>query len=501
MPEFAGDPEESGPSWRVACLLLLLYAAAFLVYSQTRAFAWDESYHLLAAQLILAGKTPYLDFCFPQSPLNAYWNAAWMSVFGQSWRTGHAAAALLTFAAVALMADYVARRFPVPSWRPALAVLAALLIGLNPLVFVYGTLSQPYGMCLFACAAAFRFSVRAVERRGPLLAVGAGLFAGIAAGSSLLAVAAAPVLLLWMWVNNREGGRTTKSAAFISAVAIPFAPVLYLFARGPRETWFNVVQYHATFRKAYWPESLQHDLEVLFSWIDSAPALVLGLLATFGLFYIARRSSWAREVQAEFYLCAWLAVALATEVSLARPTFPQYFLLTVPYLAVLAAAGLYVIGSRLPQPARPAWPVAVVLTIAALGLGSHLYNRRDTSYWAQYERIAAKVEEVTPPSAPLFALEPIYFLTRRMPPPGYELYYTHKVNLPAIDRARLHLVTEAEMKEQVQSGGFATAYTCDEDTVENYGLKTLYRQHVEIADCGLFWDLAPLRKPERESVQ
>jgi len=492
MPELAGDPEESDPSWRVSCLLLLLYATAFLVYSQTRAFAWDESYHLLAAQLILAGKTPYLDFCFPQSPLNAYWNAAWMSVFGQSWRTGHAAAALLTFAGVALMADYVARRFRVPSWRPALAVLAALLIGLNPLVFVYGTLSQPYGMCLFAGAAAFRFSVVAVERRGPLLAMGAGLFAGIAAGSSLLSSAAAPVLLLWMWVNNRDGGRTIKSAAFISAVVIPFAPVLYLFARGPRETWFNVVQYHATFRKVYWPESLRHDLEVLFSWIDSAPALVLGLLAMFGLFYIARRSTWAREVKAEFYLCAWLAVALAIEVSLARPTFPQYFLLTVPYLAVLAAAGLYAIGSRLSQLARPAWPVAVALTITALGLGSNLYSLRGISHWTQYERIAAKIEEVTPPSAPLFALEPIYFLTRRMPPPGYELYYTHKVNLPATDRARLHLVTEAEMKQQVQSGHFATAYTCDEDMVENFGLKTLYRQHVDIGDCGVFWDFAPL---------
>jgi hypothetical protein len=88
-----------------------------------------------------------------------------------------------------------------------------------------------------------------------------------------------------------------------------------------------------------------------------------------------------------------------------------------------------------------------------------------------------------------------------MPPPGYELYYTHKVNLPATDRARLHLVNEAEMKQQVQSGRFATAYTCDEDAVEDYGLKTLYRQHVDIADCGVFWDLAPLRKPEREIVQ
>src|SRR5499425_1537481 len=106
--------------------LVSLLAVGLLIYSQTRAFAWDEGWHLLAAQNILRGKRIYLDFCYPQTPLNAYWNAAWMSVFGQSWRTGHAAATLLTFAAVALMADYVARRFPVPSWRPALAVLAAL---------------------------------------------------------------------------------------------------------------------------------------------------------------------------------------------------------------------------------------------------------------------------------------------------------------------------------------------------------------------------------------
>ena len=76
-----------------------MYAAAFLIYATTRAFTWDESYHLLAAQLIGAGKTPYLDFCFPQTPLNAYWNAAWMRLLGQSWRVPHILAALLTVGA------------------------------------------------------------------------------------------------------------------------------------------------------------------------------------------------------------------------------------------------------------------------------------------------------------------------------------------------------------------------------------------------------------------
>ena len=47
-------------------------AAGLMVYSQTVAFTWDEGFHLLAAQLIRAGERPYLDFCFPQTPFNAY---------------------------------------------------------------------------------------------------------------------------------------------------------------------------------------------------------------------------------------------------------------------------------------------------------------------------------------------------------------------------------------------------------------------------------------------
>ena len=65
---------------------MVIVAAGLILYSQTYAFAWDEGFHLLAAQLIDAGKRPWLDFCFPQTPLNAYWNAGWMRVFGESWR-------------------------------------------------------------------------------------------------------------------------------------------------------------------------------------------------------------------------------------------------------------------------------------------------------------------------------------------------------------------------------------------------------------------------------
>jgi len=107
-----------------------------------------------------------------------------------------------------------------------------------------------------------------------------------------------------------------------------------------------VFQYHAFFRKLYWPETTTHDLEILTSWIDSGQALVLGLLAVFGLLYIARRSAWRARCGRSFYLCAWLAAALSVWVGRAHPTFARYFLLTVPFLAILAVAGLYAIVSR-----------------------------------------------------------------------------------------------------------------------------------------------------------
>lgn len=468
------------------CAVLSAFAAIFLVYSQTWAFTWDESYHLLAAQLIAAGRTPYLDFTFPQSPLNAYWNAGLMRALGQGWRAPHFFAACFTIGAVLLTADYVLRRFPVPTWRLAAAVTAALAAGLNATVFEYGSL-QAYGICLLMLAAAFRAVVRAVDRPGFRLAAAAGLFAGTAAGSSLLSAAAAPVMLLWMLVYNRAGSRWRKFFAFSIAAAAPFAPVFRLFWLGPRQTWFNLFRYHLFFRRLYWPETTRHDLEILTSWIDSGQALLLGLLAVFGLLWIARGSKWPQPLKAEFYLCGWLAATLSIAVGSAHPTFSRYFLLIVPFLSILAVAGLYAVASRVLEPDRSFAPVLLVSLLFALGLGRSLYDRAGDT-WSTYQRLADKVDQVTPRNAPLYANEPIYFLTGRTPPPGYELYYTHKVHLPPTEAALMHILTEDQVKSQVESGMFATAYSCDDDEIDDYRLQDRYLEHVDLEDCTIFWD-------------
>jgi hypothetical protein len=131
--------------------LMALFTAGLLVYSQTDAFAWDEGFHLLTAQLIKNGKRPYLDFFFPQTPLNAYWNAFWFRIFGDTWRTAHAVAALCTTAAILITGDYVHRRFPVVRWRFAGALIAIFAVGFNAMIVEFGTIGQAYGLWTHGC--------------------------------------------------------------------------------------------------------------------------------------------------------------------------------------------------------------------------------------------------------------------------------------------------------------------------------------------------------------
>ena len=470
------------------CGVIVLYTAGLLVYSQTRAFTGDEGFHLLAAQLIHSGMRPYLDFFFPQTPLNAYWNAAWMGIFGQSWRVSHVVAALLTAGGVFLTADYCFRRFPVPEWRLPGAIAAGLLTGMSGVVMAYGPLAQAYGICLFLNVAAFRTCVAAVERRGPLLAAATGLLASTSAACSLLTAPVAPVLFLWSLVANRAGNRWIKAAAFSAAAVLPWVPVLRLAAVAPRVVWFNLVQYHTQFRSIYWPDTTEHDLEILTSWINSGQALAILLLAISGLLFVWFRSGWERPLRLEFYLCACLALALSAEISTAHPTFARYYMLAVPFAAVLALAGLYAIGAGVFGADRPGWPVLVVVVIAVMGCGRTIYDRMDMYIWQDYEKLAQKIAKLTPPGGLIYADDHVYFALRRKPPAGLEFVYSHKLKLPPAQMAALHIVPQSEVDRQLSSGMFSTVYLCEDDeTYDKLGLPKIYPHKEEIEDCALFW--------------
>src|SRR5271166_6410127 len=101
------SPRRNCGAFAVLCGLAALLASALVFYAETQAFAEDEGFHLLAAQFIKNGRRPYLDFLFPQTPLNAYWNAMWMWLFSEGWHAPHAVAALMTAGSILLTADFL----------------------------------------------------------------------------------------------------------------------------------------------------------------------------------------------------------------------------------------------------------------------------------------------------------------------------------------------------------------------------------------------------------
>jgi len=480
--------QDSRPTRRSGFLLggiAVLITCGLLAYSQTDAFGWDEGYHLLAAQLIRAGRRPYLDFCFPQTPIAAYWNAAWMSLFGESWRTVHALAALCSSGAAALAAGFVFRRFPVPGWRLAGAIAAVFLIAANTAVVQFATAGQPYGLCLFLIVGAFLCAVFSVNRTNPLLAASAGFLAGAAAASSLLTAPAAPVLLVWIVLSNRGGSRRSKFAWFAAATVISWAPIFWLFLHGPRQVFFNVIEYMLLYRRAEWPGASRHDFEVFISVLESPQALTLGVLAAFGLFR-APRSQWRNEL----YLCLLLATTLALHVSFARPTFPQYYLFTVPFLSILACSGLYEVGSRLGG--RPLLSALALAAFVCFCLAKRLYDEaRNDFLWRDMEAVARQVEQVTPHQATLLASdEHVYFLTRRPPPSGMEVEDSHGIPVPPADATLLHLVPRAELRKRMEAGTFDTVEICDDDPerVQELGLSRIYARSAVIDSCYVFWE-------------
>jgi hypothetical protein len=481
-------PADRGPL-RYLCAVTILLFAGLLLYSQTRAFSWDEGFHLLAAQLILAGKRPYLDFCFPQTPLNAYLTAGWMRLAGETWRAVHVLQALCVAAAAFLTADFVRTRLPLPGWGLAGSLAALLAVGMNSQVVLFGTIGQSYGLCLFLIVAAYRLAVAAVEFAGAWRSAAAGLAAGAAAASSLLTAPVGPILLLWIALRNRAGSRWSKIAAYLAGAAAAWLPVAWLYRLAPQQTLFNVVLYQLKYRHK-WAGATNQDITTLTSWINSAQGLSLGLLAAAGLWFLARRCDWSGKRRAEFYLSLWLALGMAAELATAHPTFERYFLLLVPFVVIPAMAGLYAVGVGLAGPGRPLDAAYCLVFILALGLGRALYDDSSSYSWKDTEEIARKVDQVSPRGAIIWADELIYFLMRRPPPDGMEFSYAHEIEeMPRAQAASLHILTASELRRRTAAGEYQTVAACyDTENTDAAKVPAQFRKKEEVKECTVYWD-------------
>ena len=469
---------------------MTLLGAGLLVYSQTLAFAWDEGFHLLAAQLILRGMRPYLDFFHAQTPLYAYWNSFWMRMFRDTWRTAHVISTVCTLAAVWLTGTYVLDRFDGgvwrKNWRVPLMLAVVLLTGLNSQVVQFGTIGQAYGLCLLAIVGAFRFTVANVKRDDVRFAFGAGFCAGAAAASSLLTAPMGPVLFVWML--RAPGARLKRTLAFVAGGLIPFLPLLRLFLMSPKVVFFGAVKFHLFYRTVDWSESGKQNLDVATDWLESPHAMVMGFLVLLGLIFLAR-TDIPFALRQELRLCIWLSAVEGAYLLYVRPTFPRYYLFIVPFVAIISIVGLYYAGTHIGRPDKARWTMVLFSVLMALAIGKTLITGKSDYRWRDWEHLANKVNEVTRPDGLIYADEAIFFITRRLPPSGMEYADTHKLHLSNELEAELHIFPREELLRRVKAGTYDTVVTCeDDDKMTEQNLPTLYKQKTTIDDCAVFWD-------------
>jgi hypothetical protein len=219
-------------------------------------------------------------------------------------------------------------------------------------------------------------------------------------------------------------------------------------------------------------------MKIWISWLDSSHGLLVALLSAGGVVFVRFRSQWPRAVRAEFYLAAWIAAVLLVHISQAHPTFSQYYMLAIPFFAILSSAAIYAIGSR--------WAVAAVAVILAAGLAKSIAEGYYYT-WPELEQLAHAVDTRIPPGAAFVADEQVYYLARRLPPSGMELNDSHKLHFDAAQMAALHLLSEAEIERRIRSGAYALVESCSEYESFEDAAAARYKRQAKVVECLVYW--------------
>jgi hypothetical protein len=477
----------------IATALILVF---LLIHSQTFSGFFDESFHMIAAQLINQGRWPYADFFYQHTPLFPMIAALWMKVFGDTWRSLHVLSTLLAGGCVYHVTDYVRRTIPDNGWRNSAIAVTAVLFGLNTLTVRFATIAQPYALCLILIVASFTFAVRSADSKSRTPIFLAGVCAGGAVCSSLLTLPVVPIELAWIVFQAPDSrSRVKQTLQFTAGVVIALVPFLVLFLHAPAATFFDTVRYHAAYRGwASAAEARHHEVDVLSSWIDSGQALVLLLLASIGALSIVSRSLWTDRLRKELLLCVLLVLGFAVFSSIPYPTFDQYYVFAIPFLAILSAAGMYAIGVRTSTTNRHTLIAAAICAVYFLGLGSSVRRNPNfyaEKYWPGLDRIADEVNRVTPAGQAVYSDDAnLYVASHRLPPSGVENVYAPDARISAQHAAALHVMLLPEIKTAVESGEFASVVTCITlHRLDTARMQQLFANREDFRDqrCSLFW--------------
>lgn len=346
----------------------------------------DEGYLNAAAALAAEGRTPYLDYIFPQQPYYPLIYGILYKLTGPSILHGRVFSALLLAVFIALMAVTVRR----VRGDGRQAFWAALFLAFNTLALFWYPRAKHYisaDLLLFMGFAALLWA-RGLRRdnnraAGFLLLLAGACTAAAVEVRALLAPAIIPLALAAAFDDQRKfslGGFFFFGAGGL----IASLPNLYILFQDPEAWFFNNFKLQLVTRPQLAPgEAGTMLLQALTGLLRLPEMVFLGLMCLAGLAWRAR----SRPLAPGSALALWMVVFLSAGFLLPRPTYRQYWVETLPYLIVAGMGpwcALFSWAGR--RYARPrALFLAFVAVFVLLGgykaAGRIILNQHDQPVW------------------------------------------------------------------------------------------------------------------------
>jgi hypothetical protein len=321
--------------------------SAFLVPALVwRPLDEDEGYYALAAKLVGHGKTPYTSFWYPQAPLMPYAYGGWQRVFGESWYVLRAFSVVLVIALACLVYRYVVQRWS----SRRLAVLAVLLVATAPLGFEWYPTVKTYALTTLLLFVAFLWAESSSARNWFF----AGIFLGLAIDVRLLV---ASVVIVFLLYARRHAGQ------FLIGLVLGLIPAIWLFVIGPARFLNDTLESQTSRKHVTVPDNVVGKVRTVGRVIVEPHFLFLaGVAALVIAVCIVRRKRLPLSVA--------IATMLAVTNLLPTPSYPQYFVTLIPFLAIatIELIDLLGISARVVQRRFVAIAALVVIVPAAWSL-------------------------------------------------------------------------------------------------------------------------------------
>jgi 4-amino-4-deoxy-L-arabinose transferase-like glycosyltransferase len=418
----------------LVALILLAFAAGTLALSRVRPIDGDEGYYATAARLVSYGRTPYLDFFYPQMPLMPYIYAPVFKLVGSSLANMRLMSVALGTLSLFLWGLILQRRWPD---RPGIILAGLLLVALNPYFLSWNVTVKTYALTNLAVFATLWALDVGLKSRLWSWFLMAGVFAGLGVGVRLLYLPWAGVLVLAVgWLGLRGMKRSLRlgnMAAYLGGLLAGLAPSAVLLVLDADRFLFNNFRYHQLRTSSLETPATADSSQALLAMQAVGKALFLNPFMVFQLVLVGFGLDWSRRnpdspLRPLVILSGAGAVAHTVACLFPDPVYEQYFTgpLT-PMLAPLAVLGLVRLQDLVKKPAMVlagALSLAAVLSVVDLQVRKTGMDWNEVWSFEHLGHVSAAIETCTEPEDMVLAFWPGYvFESDRQYLPGLENHF------------------------------------------------------------------------------